>query len=234
MAEPQNRSLLDEVARIARERAASHDAAHDAAHLARVVINARRLTDAEEQAGRSVNRTIVELAAWLHDVVMLPKGQGAPGEAARRSAEEARSILTNLGVDLKTVDGVCHAVLVHSFSGGLMPEAAEARIVQDADRLDALGAIGIARLWVTGAEMRSFLYHPSDPAGDDRDLDDRTWALDHIERKLLRLPEMMQTEAGRIEAERRAAYVRGFREQLLSEIGRGSVTAGADDRCWRD
>ncbi|MCO5178252.1 MAG: HD domain-containing protein, partial [Thermomicrobiales bacterium] len=206
---------------------------HDAAHLARVVVNARRLADAEECSGRPANRTIIELAAWLHDVVMLPKGQAAPGEAARRSADEARSILTALGVDQATIHGVCHAVLVHSFSGGLTPETPEARIVQDADRLDALGAIGIARLWVTGAEMHSLLYHPTNPAGVDRELDDRVWALDHIERKLLKLPEMMQTEAGRVEAERRAAYVRDHRAQILSEIGSDRDAAGAVDRVRR-
>lgn len=211
--------LLREVEEVARERASTNDAAHDAAHLARVVANARRLVAAEWKAGRPVDPVVVEVAAWLHDIVPLPKGQGAPGEAARRSAHDARAILQNLGADEAFIAAVVHAVEAHSFSGGISPETAEAQVVQDADRLDALGAIGIARLWVTGATLGGQLYHPDDPLGVSRELDDRAWGLDHIERKLLRLPALMQTEAGRVEAERRAEFVRQYRDELLREIG---------------
>lgn len=211
--------MLAEVERIARQRAATNDAAHDAAHLARVVANARSIAAAETAAGRLVDDTIVEAAAWLHDVVALPKGQGEPGEAARRSADEARVILRSLDADEELVEAVAHAVAAHSFSGGMAAETPEARVVQDADRLDALGAIGVARLWVTGAVLGGQLYHPDDPLALRRELDDRAWGLDHIERKLLRLPAMMQTEAGRAEAERRAEFVGHYRDELLREIG---------------
>ncbi len=213
------RSTLEAVERVSRERAAANDAAHDAAHLARVVANTRRLTADEAAAGRPLDEFVVEAAAWLHDIVALPKGQGAPGEAARRSADEARAVLAGLGVDAATIESVAHAVAAHSFSGGVSPETPEARVVQDADRLDALGAIGIARLWVTGATLGGRLYHPDDPLGVARELDDRAWGLDHVERKLLRLPALMQTEAGRAEAERRAEFVRRYRDELLREIG---------------
>lgn len=211
--------LLPEIERIACERAVANDAAHDAAHLARVVANARRLAAAEADSGRPVDGFVVEAAAWLHDVVVLPKGQGALGDAARRSADEARAILGDLGVDSATIAAVAHAVAAHSFSGGVLPETLEACVVQDADRLDALGAIGIARLWVTGVTLGGKLYHPADPRGLARELDDRAWGLDHIERKLLRLPAMMQTETGKIEAKRWAEFVRLYREELLRELG---------------
>lgn len=212
------RRALAKIERIARQRASSNDAAHDAAHLARVVANARRLAADEAAAGRASDTFVVESAAWLHDIVALPKGQGAPGEAARRSAAEARVILGDLGIEAMTIEAIAHAVEAHSFSGGMATETAEAKIVQDADRLDALGAIGIARLWVTGATLGGALYHPDDPLGVARELDDRAWGLDHIERKLLRLPALMQTDAGRIEAERRAEFVRQYRDELLREI----------------
>lgn len=210
---------LAEIERIARQRSAANDAAHDAAHLERVVGNAVMLATAEAEAGRQTDRFVIEAAAWLHDIVAIPKGDGVPGEAARRSADEARVILGDLGVDPLTTEAVEHAVATHSFSGGVTPETPEARVVQDADRLDALGAIGIARLWVTGAALGGQLYHPGDPVGLGRDLDDRAWGLDHIERKLLRLPELMQTEAGRVEAVRRAEFVRAYRDELLREVG---------------
>ncbi|HMM43429.1 MAG TPA: HD domain-containing protein, partial [Thermomicrobiales bacterium] len=210
---------MGQVEQVARERAAANDAAHDAAHLARVVANARRLVAAEMEAGRPVDPVVVEVAAWLHDIVALPKGQGASGEAARRSADEARVILRDRRADDAFISAVAHAVEAHSFSGEIPPETVDARIVQDADRLDALGAIGIARLWVTGATLGGQLYHPDDPLGVSRELGDRGWGLDHIERKLLRLPALMQTEAGRVEAERRAEFVRRYRDELLREIG---------------
>lgn len=215
----QDQPLLSRIQRVARQRAAANDAAHDAAHLARVVANARLLADAELVAGRPVDRHVVEAAAWLHDVIALPKGQGAPGEAARLSSAEARTILRDLGAGDAFAEHVASAVESHSFSGGVEPRTPEARIVQDADRLDALGAIGIARLWVTGAMLGGSLYDPDDPLGVRRELDDRAWGLDHIERKLLRLPALMQTDAGRAEAERRAEFVRCYRDQLLREIG---------------
>lgn len=93
--------------------------------------------------------------------------------------------------------------------------------MQDADRLDALGAIGIARFWVTVAYTGGALYQADDPLGERRELDDRAYALDHIDKKLLRLPEQMNTVAGRAEALERAAYVRAYRDVLLREIGWG-------------
>ena len=93
-------------------------------------------------------------------------------------------------------------------------------MVQDADRLDALGAIGIARLYATAGAMGSALVHPDDPVPAEpptRALDDRRWATDHLFVKLLRLPATMQTAAGRAEAERRARVLRRFADDLRQE-----------------
>mgnify|MGYP002778803017 CR=1 FL=1 len=214
-----NADWLESIRHIARERSQGHDTAHDLLHLQRVVENARRLMIAELDAGQRVDHEIVEAACWLHDLVQLPKGSGPPGESARQSAFEARRVLRDLGVFDKKIDAICHAIETHSFSGGLRPETIEAAIVQDADRLDALGAVGIARLWVTGATLGGLLYHPDDPAGRARELDDRAFGLDHIERKLLTLPATMNTRSARVEAERRARFVAEYRATLLREIG---------------
>lgn len=213
-------SLLERIEAFARERCAAHDAAHDALHLSRVVANARALMNAERALGAAIDAGVVEAACWLHDVVQLPKGSGPAGESARRSARAARDFLTEHGGNPARVDAVARAIESHSFSGGLRPETIEAAIVQDADRLDALGAVGIARLWVTGVSLGGTLYHPSDPAGTDRELNDRAYGLDHIERKLLRLPETMNTRSGRDEARRRAVFVSQYRDEFLRELGR--------------
>ncbi len=213
-------ALLEEIEAFACERCAGHDTAHDALHLARVLANARSLITAERAMGAVVDTFVVEAACWLHDLVQFPKGSGPAGESARKSAAVAREFLTARGVDPVQVDAVAHAVETHSFSGGLRPETIAAAIVQDADRLDALGAVGIARLWVTGVGLGGTLYHAGDPSGSHRELDDRAYGLDHIERKLLRLPDTMNTASGRAEAHRRADFIRNYRDEFLRELGR--------------
>jgi uncharacterized protein len=210
---------LREIEAFARERFQGREAAHDVAHIERVVANARRLLTDERSLGHDADEFVIRAACWLHDSVQLPKGQGPPGESARRSAACARALLTDLGVPRADIDAIAHAVEAHSFSGGLRPDTVEAAIVQDADRLDALGAVGIARFWVTAAGIGRSLYDADDPRALRRPLDDREFALDHIEKKLLRLPELMNTVAGRAEAERRAQFLREYRERFLDEIG---------------
>jgi uncharacterized protein len=221
---PSNALLLARIEQHARHACAGHDQAHDALHLARVVANARRLAAAERAGGAAVDTFIVEAAAWLHDLVQLPKGEGAPGEAAHRSAQAARELLAALDIAPECINAIAHAVEVHSFSGGRRPETLEAAIVQDADRLDALGAIGLARLWIVAAGTPGALYDESDPLAANRPLDDRLFDLDHIGKKLLLLPELMNTATGRRLAEERAAFVEQFRAQFVAEIGVAACT----------
>jgi len=211
-------ATLAEVRSFAIARCDPNDAAHDALHLQRVVANACAIASDELGSGSRIDLVAVEAAAWLHDIVLLPKGQGSPGEAARRSAELAASFLRDCGVEAPRIDIVTAAIEAHSFSGGRRPEALEAQIVQDADRLDALGAVGIARFWVTMQRLGGRMYNPEQPLPIDRPLDDRAWALDHIERKLLRLVGLMNTSAGRREAERRTEFIRTYRDEFLREI----------------
>lgn len=206
--------VLEHISAFAHECCANHDPAHDIAHVRRVVVNAERI--AEGEAG--MDSFVVLAAAWLHDIVQMPKGTGKPGEAARRSAEEAATFLHSIGVSKVSIDCVKHAIETHSFSGGLKPATIEAAIVQDADRLGALGALGIARLWVTAGVMGSKLHHAEDPEGKDRDLDDRMFGLDHIPVKLRKLPEMMNTATGKQLAIDRAAYVDEFHARFLDEL----------------
>ena len=112
-----------------------------------------------------------------------------------------------------------HAIEAHSFSAGIAPETLEAKVVQDADRLDALGAIGLARCIAVGAALGRPVYEPNDPFCRERVPDDRGASVDHFYTKLLKLAGTMQTAAGRREAERRTAFLRAFLAQLESEIG---------------
>jgi uncharacterized protein len=145
--------------------------------------------------------------------------------ASRLAAEEAVRFLRGLGYPAERLEAVYHAIESHSFSLGKAPETLEARVVQDADRLDAIGAVGIARCFLTGGAMDSAMFHLDDPFGRARALDDRAYAVDHFYLKLLTLKESLHTDAARREAGRRHDFMCGFLEELEREIGKpGSFT----------
>ena len=197
-----------------REALAEADAAHDLAHIQRVVANAKRLALTE-----NVDLAIVIPAAWLHDCVIVAKDSPLRKQASRLAAERAGEYLRDEGYDAVLIPAIEHAVAAHSFSAGIVPETIEAQVVQDADRLDSIGAIGIARCLLTGVSFGAHLYSVDDPFGDDgRLLDDKSYSVDHFYIKLFELAGMMQTAAGRAEAERRTLYMRGFLDQLRTEI----------------
>lgn len=199
------------------------DAAHDLAHVRRVVAAARVLGEAE-----GADLGVVVPAAWLHDCVTVPKGSPDRARASGLAAAVAAAWLRGQGVAEPVVAAVAHAVEAHSFSAGVAPETLEARVVQDADRLDALGAIGVARLFATAGAMGSALAHPTDPVPAEppaRALDDRRWAVDHFFAKLFALPAQLHTAAARREAERRVAFMRAFLRQLGTEVGSGGERA---------
>ena len=134
------------------------DAAHDLAHVRRVVAWAGRLGREE-----GADPDVVLPAAWLHDCVALAKDHPARRTASRLAAERAAAWLRSRGEPEARVAAVAHAVEAHSFSAGVEPRTVEAAVVQDADRLDALGAVGVARLYATAGALGSALVHPADP-----------------------------------------------------------------------
>lgn len=195
------------------EAQASDDASHGITHIERVVANAKRIA-AEEEA----DLHIVLPAAWLHDCVVIEKHSPLRSQASRLAAQRAVQFLEDIGYPSTYRDAVAHAIEAHSFSAGIPPEALEARVVQDADRLDALGAIGLMRCFMVGERLGLPVYHPEDPFAQARTPDDRSYMLDHFYVKLLRLPASMQTEAGRKEAEQRVRFLEAFLDQLGREL----------------
>jgi uncharacterized protein len=192
------------------------DGAHDLGHVKRVVALARRIGE-EEGAELSV----VVPAAWLHDCVSVAKDSPDRSRASRLAADRAVRFLSGTGHPQEHMDAIHHAIECHSFSLGKAPSTLEARVVQDADRLDAIGAVGIARCFLTGGVMDSAMFHPEDPFGRDRALDDRAYAVDHFYLKLLTLKETLHTDAARREAGRRHGFMHTFLQELEREIGAG-------------
>jgi uncharacterized protein len=193
--------------------AAGNDGAHDANHLDRVWRNAQALLPRHPEA----DPLVVLAACYLHDLVNLPKNHPERAQASRRSAQLARHQLGWMGFPADKLDAVAHAIEAHSFSAAIPAESIEARIVQDADRLDALGAVGLARMFYIAGMMGSSLAHPDDPLAERRAADDKAYSLDHIAVKLATLPGKMQTEGGRRLGLERLAYLESFRAAFAAE-----------------
>ena len=141
-----------------------------------------------------------------------------PGRPGWRRPGRGR-ILAAVGWAPARIDQAAHAIEAHSFSAGIAPETLEARIVQDADRLDAIGAIGIARCFYVAGRMGSRLYDPADPSAANRELDDAAFALDHFGAKLFQVAGNFQTKTGQALADARTRTMRDFVGALLNEIG---------------
>src|SRR5271168_1197457 len=161
---------------------ASNDGSHDISHLNRVWRTARLI--AAEEGG---DLRLLAAAVLLHDCVAVEKDSPLREHASRLSAEKAQQMLEELQWSGAEVEAVTDAIRTHSYSAGLTPGSLEGRILQDADRLDAIGAVGIARCFYTAGRMGSRLYDALDPQAKERNLDDRRYALDHFPIKLLRL-----------------------------------------------
>jgi len=189
------------------------DGAHDLAHLLRVYKAAEAIRAAEGGDGR-----ILAAAVLLHDCVAVEKNSPERPMASRLAAERASRILRRLGWDDASIAAVAHAVAAHSFSAGIRPETLEAKILQDADRLDAIGMVGIARCFYIAGRLGSALYEPVDPEARARPLDDAAYALDHFPAKLLKLAAGFNTEAGRRMAAERHRRLETFLAGLADEI----------------
>ena len=136
------------------------DGAHDLAHIVRVWRNAKLIQRAE---GGDIE--VLAAAVLLHDCVEVAKDSPLRSEASLLAANEARVRLEALGWEPSRIDTVAYAIESHSFSAGVAPTSIEGCILQDADRLDAIGFCGIARCFYTAGRMGSRLYDLADPEG---------------------------------------------------------------------
>ncbi|WP_339493598.1 HD domain-containing protein [Pseudomonas sp. RA_105y_Pfl2_P56] len=192
----------------------SDDGAHDLAHLQRVWHNVRTL-----QAEEGGDLEIMLAAALLHDCVAIEKNSPQRSQASRLAAEKASTVLAELNWPSAKIAAVAHAIEAHSFSANIAALTLEAKIVQDADRLDSLGMLGVARTFYVAGRMGSALYDPLDPEAKERNYDDTRFCLDHFQTKLLHLADGFQTAAGQRLALIRHQRLKGFMEQLKEEIG---------------
>ncbi|MEI6519210.1 MAG: HD domain-containing protein [bacterium] len=197
------------------------EATHDFHHTERVVMLAVRI--ARDTPG--ANPQLVEMAAWLHDI-----GRSVRDDSrshALISAEMAVPVLNDINLTDDEKDEVLEAIKGHSFSAGSAPVRLTGKILQDADRLDAIGSVGIARTFAL-SEGR-MLYHSNDPFVENRDPDDENYILDHFYAKLLKLPEKMHTEEAKRMASERIMVMHAFLDALRSELNTAEIETGENN-----
>ena len=211
---PDTEALLARLAaRAEQAMPADADPAHDILHVRRVAALARTIAAAE-----GADPLVCVGAALLHELVNLPKDHPESWRSGDLCAEAAASVLREEGVDADRSAEICACIRDHAFSKGVTPASLPARIVQDADRLDAIGAVGVARLFATCQAMRTPFYSEHDPLCRERSPDDRRFGLDHFFRKLLRIPAGLHTDSARQLAGPRAVLMDDFLNRFAREL----------------
>jgi uncharacterized protein len=196
-----------------RKRIEDNDPAHDFEHIMRVYKNAERIAKKE-----GADLKIVLTAALLHDIIAYKKSDFRSKNSSSESAKEAQRILQRYDYSHDEIKIISDAINDHSFSKGIIPKTLEGRVLQDADRLDAIGSIGIARVFSVGGAERRSLYSTRDPFCVTRSPDDSKWTVDHFYKKLLLLEKKMNTKTAKLEARRRINIMKQFLEQFEREI----------------
>lgn len=206
--------------------------AHDQLHVERVYRWCVHLADACGDADGEPAGALSDLAGalsdlagaagLLHDLIHIPKNSPDRPLGSEQSAKAAGSLLRESDYSDNEAAAVVEAIRTCSWSRGLSPTGPLGRILQDADRLDAIGAIGISRCFACAQEMAdddSALYHPDDPAPvGERELDDRHYALDHFFAKLIRLSDSLHTPLARTEAKRRHQFLLAFADEMATDV----------------
>lgn len=213
-----NREIIDTTTGYVKDALSAAEAGHDWFHIERVWLNACRIAAAEQKG----NLLIIELAALLHDIADSKFYDGDETIGPARAA----AFLATQPVDESTIKQVVAIIENISFKGGKEPRtfsSIELDIVQDADRLDAIGAIGIARAFHYGGYKNRKLYDPAQVP--DTRLSKEAYkksdapTINHFYEKLFLLKDRMNTGTGRIMAEVRHEFMKTFVEQFFTETG---------------
>ena len=200
---------LENLKKVVKSKLGKNDPAHDFEHVMRVYRNAERICKNENG-----NKKLILSAVLLHDIIKIKNRK----DSALKSAKLSEKILKeNYFLD-DEITIISDAIREHSFSKGKTPSTIEGKILQDADRLDAIGAIGLARVFsFSGSNNRPF-YDPKDPFSKNRSVNDKKWALDHFYEKLLTLEQKMNTKTGKLLAKKRTKILKDFLKEIKNEI----------------
>lgn len=186
---------------------------HDWFHVQRVKTNAEELIANYSSA----DPTVVQLGVLLHDIGRAKEEEGVIEDHSEWGAEESEKLLREHGVSSETIEAVAHCIRAHRYSNETVPKMIEAKIVSDADNLDALGAVGLARCFAYGGQIGQPIHDPSLPPDVDNTGTGQTH-FNHLHKKLLDLPNRMYTDAGKELADMRTTFIQQFIQQFEREV----------------
>ena len=193
---------------------------HDWNHILRVVSLCKKMMKV-----LGANERVLIPAAFLHDIVCLPKNDPKSSSSSSLASLRSIEVLGPCGFSEIEMINISNAIEDHSYSRGRIPRSLEGKILQDADRLDALGAIGVLRCASVAANMGSSFYNCEDFWAESRPYNDKKFMIDHYETKLFKLPQLMNTDWARKEALKRVEFMKLFRSQLVNELDHCVVTS---------
>lgn len=208
-----NKQLRKTLIRIA-EREVVNDPSHDVNHALRVLALSEKIAKRE-----SCDLDIIIPAAVFHDIINYPKNHHKRLYSSDESARQTKKILKQLNSYPKhKIDKVCETIRLCSFTKGLTPDFLEAKILQDADSLEAMGAISIMRTFSSAGIMNKTFYDATDPFCKRRKPNDSKYALDLFFTRLLVVQRRLHTETAKKMAERRVKFLKTFLRELRFEL----------------
>lgn len=213
-----NGDTKNKLIELAKTQYSKDDPAHSFSHIQRVLLNAENIAQTEPQADFEV----ILPAILFHDVVNYAKNDPRNKYSTEESAEKAENILVKVKEYPKNkIEAVKECITRTSFSKGLPAKTIEQKILQDADMLEATGAIAIMRTFTTGGTMKRALYDTVDPLVTKREPNDFKYSLDLFYSRLLKVKDRMNTQRGKEIAVRRIQFLEKFIEELALEIKGG-------------
>ncbi len=206
--------LRNKLIRIAKERISDTDVSHDFEHALRVLSNAERIAEVEHG-----DLDVIVPAALFHDLIVYQKNHPDKHRSQEESAKAAEHIL-NVMDDFPQdkIAKVKQCILECSFTKGIIPELLESKILQDADGLEATGAISIMRTYSSTGQMKRPFYNSDDPFCENHKADAQQFALDLFYERLLKVAERMHTKTAKKIAQRRTDFLIDFLHEFKLEL----------------
>jgi len=184
---------------------------HSRSHVERVYNLAMRIAKKE-----NADLDVVKASALLHDIARAMEDEGKIEDHATEGAKMARRILGEVNFPDEKIKKVVYCIEVHRFRKNVKTESLEAKILQDADRLDMIGAIGIARVFARGGWQNMPIHDPSIPPKGRYDGRSLT-SVNHFYEKILKIKDTLNTSTAKVIAEERHKFVEEFLERLFLE-----------------
>ena len=213
-----NKKIESKLIKIVQQKQTKIDPSHDINHVLRVFKLAQEIGKTEK-----ADLDVLIPAALFHDIIVYKKNHPKSKNETNESAEYAKNVLKKVkNYPQNKIERVVVCIRQCSFSKGIRPDLLESKILQDADRLEATGAISIMRTFSSGGQMNRPFYDPIDPFCKNGHIDFRS-GLDLFYKRLLIVEKGMHTKIAKKIAKRRTVFLKNFLAELKIELKESKV-----------